>query len=110
MVEILSRDDGHYEFRVFTYVDPDEELRGPAYWSPTQEFGIYEIAERAEQDACNALLRQTTLNSPVVCPDGSPLRVMCIDFGMSASCRLGDNLGNAGCPVLPVEGSGLASK
>jgi hypothetical protein len=51
MVEILSRDDGHYQYRVFTFVDADEELRDPAYWSPTEDSGLYETAEQAEQDA-----------------------------------------------------------
>jgi hypothetical protein len=29
-----------------------------------------------------------------------PLWVILVDFGMSAVCPLGSNLGNAGCPVL----------
>jgi hypothetical protein len=35
-------------------------------------------------------------------------RIIRVDFGMSATCPVtGGNLGNAGCPVLPVEGIGL---
>jgi hypothetical protein len=33
--------------------------------------------------------------------------VIRVDSGMSAACPVGGNLGNAGCPVLPVEGIGL---
>src|SRR6266446_9667217 len=33
--------------------------------------------------------------------------VIRVDFACPRHVRLGGNLGNAGCPVLPVEGSGL---
>ena len=36
-----------------------------------------------------------------------PSWVIRVDFGMSAICPVGGNPGNAGCPVLPVEGIGL---
>jgi hypothetical protein len=46
--------------------DADEELRDPAYWSPTEKSGLYETAEQAEQDACNGVhwLRQLNSNLP----------------------------------------------
>lgn len=50
-VEILRRNDGRYEYRAFTWLEADEELRDPAYWSPTSESGLYESAEQAELDA-----------------------------------------------------------
>ena len=43
-------------------------------------------------------------------PLGLRFGVNRVDFGMSAACPVGGKLGNAGCPVLPVEGISLDAK
>ena len=50
-VEILHRDDGRYEYRAFTWIDADDNQRDPAYWSPIEQSGLYDDAQRAEHDA-----------------------------------------------------------
>ena len=37
------------------------------------------------------------------------VRVIRVDFGVPAACPVRGNLGNAGCPVLPVQGIGYRS-
>jgi len=53
--EILYRQDGLYEYRVFRWVDADEECRDPAYWSPVHNSGLYDSAEQVECDASVAV-------------------------------------------------------
>ena len=58
MVDILHRDDGLYECRAYTWVEANQELRDPAYWSPTSNSGLHETIEQAERDASRLVAPQ----------------------------------------------------
>ncbi|MEL7544494.1 MAG: hypothetical protein AAGJ70_12045, partial [Pseudomonadota bacterium] len=53
-LEILSRDDGLFEFRGYRKkIEPDGPFMGDSYWSLAEHSGLYETAESAERDARN---------------------------------------------------------
>ena len=51
-VNILERNDGHFEFRAYVEQSDDGPYASGPYWSPTLYSGIYSSAEDAERDAC----------------------------------------------------------